>query len=163
MQEFIPYRFEVNLYTDSGMSELVCAGAFSDVTGLEASMSPVKMKEGGRNWGEVQLAGVTTFPAIVLKRGMTDVDDLWKWFEFTTLQANYGYRLQGEIRVLSSEDRKKILQRWVLKDVMATKFKGPDLSSAASTVAIEELHLVHDGLSLTRPGAASAKKGAVNG
>jgi len=163
MQEFIPYRFEVNLFSDAGMSELVCAGAFGDVTGLEASMNPVKMKEGGRNWGEVQLAGITSFPAIVLKRGMTDVDDLWKWFEFTTLQANYGYRLQGEIRVLASEDKKNVLQRWVLKNVMATKFKGPDLSSTASTVAIEELHLVHDGLILIRPGTASAKKGAVNG
>lgn len=157
MAEFIPYRFEVNLYVDKSMSELVCGGAFSEVSGLEANMSPVKIKEGGRNWGEVQLAGVTTFPAIVLKRGMTEVEDLWKWFEFTTRQANYNYRLQGEIRVLAPDDKNKILQRWVMKNVMATKFKGPDLSSSASSVAIEELQLVHDGLSMTRPYAVPGK------
>jgi len=162
MEEFIAYRFQVNLYVDEGMSELVCGGAFSEVSGLEASMSVVKIKEGGRNWGEVQLAGVTSFPAIVLKRGMTEVDDLWKWFEFTTRQANYGYRLQGEIRVLAPDDHKKTLQRWVLHNVMATKFKGPDLSSSSSAVAIEELHLVHDGLSLVRPDIA-VTKGAASG
>lgn len=162
MQEFIAHRFQVNLFTDKGMTELVCSGAFSEVSGLEASMSPLKIKEGGRNWGEVQLAGITTFPPIVLKRGMTDVEDLWKWFEFTTQQANYGYRLQGEIRVLAPDNIKKTLQRWTLKNVMATKFKGPDLSSSASSVAIEELHLVHDSLTLTRPELAKYK-GVTNG
>lgn len=162
MAEFIAYRFQVNLFADTGMSELVCGGAFSEVSGLEASMSPVKIKEGGRNWGEVQLAGVTIFPAIVLKRGMTEVADLWKWFDFTTQQANYGYRLQGEVLVLAPDDASKVLQRWSLRNVMATKFKGPDLSSSASAVAIEELNLVHDGLSLTRPDA-DASKGAING
>jgi len=160
--EFIPYRFQVNLFSDTQMSDLVCAGAFSEVTGLEASMSPFKIKEGGRNWGEVQLAGITTFPAIVLKRGMTEVEDLWKWFEFTTQQANYGYRLQGEIRVLSAQDKPRVLQRWVLNHVMAIKFKGPDLSSSASSVAIEELQLVHEGLTLIRPQSTLSKE-AVNG
>lgn len=151
MQEFIPHRFQVNLFANDNLTELVCRGAFSEVSGLEASMSPIKVKEGGRNWGEVQLAGITTFPPIVLKRGMTEVEDLWKWFEFTTQQANYGYRLHGEIQVLASDDIKRVIQRWTIKNVMATKFKGPDLSANASSVAIEELHLVHDNLVLTRP------------
>ncbi len=162
MQEFIAHRFQVNLYSDEKMAELVCGGAFSEVSGLEVSMSPVKIKEGGRNWGEVQLAGITTFPPIVLKRGMTEVDDLWKWFEFTTQQANYGYRLQGEINVLAPDDITKVLQRWTIRNVMATKFKGPDLSSSASSVAIEELHLVHDSLVLTRPDSVKDKE-LING
>jgi len=162
MQEFIAHRFQVNLYADEKMAELVCGGAFSEVSGLEVSMSPVKIKEGGRNWGEIQLAGVTTFPPIVLKRGMTEVEDLWKWFEFTTQQANYGYRLQGEINVLAPDDITEVLQRWTIRNVMATKFKGPDLSSSASSVAIEELHLVHDSLVLTRPDSVKGKE-LING
>jgi len=45
---------------------------------------------------------------------------------------------------------------------MATKFKGPDLSSSASSVAIEELHLVHDSLVLTRPDSVKGKE-LING
>ena len=151
MSEFIPYRFEVNLYSGKDMDELVCSAAFSEVSGLEASMSPVKIKEGGRNWGEVQLAGPTSFPSIVLKRGMTDVHDGWRWLQTTAMGANYGYRLQGEINVFAPHDETRILQQWRFYNAMATKFKGPDLAASASSIAIEELHLVHDGLTFSRP------------
>jgi phage tail-like protein len=43
---------------------------------------------------------------------------------------------------------------WTLTGVLPTKFKGPDLSANASQVAIEELHLVHEGLELQRPAPA---------
>ena len=86
MAEFVPFRFEVSLFAEEGgnQQDPICRGAFSEVTGFEASMSVKTLKEGGRNWGEVQLAGATSFPAIVLKRGITDVLDLYKWFDATT-------------------------------------------------------------------------------
>jgi phage tail-like protein len=40
---------------------------------------------------------------------------------------------------------------WRLSNALPVKFKGPDLSATASQVAIEELHLVHEGLELERP------------
>ena len=147
--EFIPHRFRVLLYGEQGASAPICSGAFSEVTGLEAGQVPLKFKEGGRNWGEVQLSGVTTFPPVVLKRGMTEVADLWTWFEYSTRQANYQYRLQGKIQVLAPNG-KDIALTWLLDNVLPIKFKGADLSSTANTVAIEELQLVHEGLSLVR-------------
>jgi len=51
MPELIPYRFEVIL--SSGAGQVLCSGAFSEVTGLELSMKPKTLAEGGRNWGEV--------------------------------------------------------------------------------------------------------------
>jgi len=150
MPEFIPFRFRVSLFDVGGSQEaLVCRGAFSEVTGLEATMAPKVVKEGGRNWGDIQLAGPTTFSNVVLKRGVTEIDDLYTWFDITTRQANYAYRMQGLIEVFDLDSQEAIL-KWSLDNVMATKFKGPDLSSTASQVAIEELHLVHEGLSLVR-------------
>ena len=150
MPEFIPFRFRVSLFDVDGSQEaLVCRGAFSEVTGLEATMAPKVVKEGGRNWGDIQLAGPTTFSNVVLKRGVTEIDDLYTWFDITTRQANYAYRMQGLIEVFDLDSQEAIL-KWSLDNVMATKFKGPDLSATASQVAIEELHLVHEGLSLVR-------------
>ncbi len=164
MAEFIPFRFRVSLFTVDGEQEaLVCQGAFSEVSGLEATMAPKTIKEGGRNWGEIQLAGNTTFAAIVLKRGVTEINDLYTWFDITTRQANYAYRMRGVIDVYdqnrAADGNVAPLLSWNIDNAMATKFKGPDLSSSSSQVAIEELQIVHEGLSLVRRGASSPEGG----
>ncbi|MDL0433525.1 phage tail protein [Marinobacter sp. TBZ242] len=155
MSEFVPFRFRVNLH-DSRSGDLLCSGAFSEVTGFELTMEPRSIAEGGRNWGEHQRSGVTRFSPMVLKRGVTHVNDLWSWFDVTTRGANYGYRMHGEIVLLGNprksgdEYQDNPVMTWKLTGVLATRFKGPDLNSTASQVAIEELHLVHEGLELER-------------
>lgn len=153
---FIPFLFRVSLYTgenwDGGSSQqLLCSGSFSEVSGLEATMAPKTFKEGGGNWGEIQLAGTTTFPPVILKRGITEVADLWNWFDASTRQANYALRYSARIEVYHPSDDSKPLLVWSLSKALPTKFKGADLSATASQVAIEELHLVHEGLVLERP------------
>ena len=151
MDEFVPFRFKVTLYSVNGTkSETLCSGMFSEVSGLEVSMEPKVIKEGGRNWGELQRTGPSKFSTIVLKRGVTDIDDLWEWMNGSTRGADYGYRLRGEIDVMGTGTISKgtVALRWILTNAMPVKFKGPDLSSTSSQVAIEELHLVHEGLEL---------------
>lgn len=155
MPEFVPFNFRVHLYNES-KNEMLCRGLFSEVQGLEVTMEPRAIQEGGHNWGEIQRIGYTKFSPIVLKRGVTELNDLWSWFDATTRGNNYGYRLQGEIHVLSSTVPSENQERdsliiWRLTNVMPTRFKGPDLSSVASQVAIEEVTLVHEGLQMERP------------
>lgn len=160
MPEFIPFRFEVNLY-DKRADQVLCSGYFSEVSGLEITMEPRAIQVGGRNWGEVQRVGLTRFSPIVLRRGVTRLGDLWTWLDATTRGANYGLRLQGEIKVydgyINGETFEPVLI-WKLDRVLPTRFKGPDLSATANQVAIEELTLVHEGLTLER--RATADNGA---
>lgn len=159
-EEFIPFRFRVLLFSAEDPSfekisvanpgTLVCQGAFSEVTGLEATMTPKKVQEGGANYGERLLAGPTTFQPITLKRGMTRLDDAWAWFELVTRRANYGLRLAGRIEVRDSNISKEPLLTWVLSNVLPIKFKGADLSATASQVAVEELQIAYEGLRLVR-------------
>lgn len=170
--EFVAFRFKVSLH-QSGSNEVLCAGYFSEVTGFELTMEPKAIPEGGRNWGEHQRAGRTKFAPMVLKRGVTTVNDLWAWFDVTTRQAFYGHRLTGEITVLGNPTATPTggsgkgahagqtvtdnpIMVWSLANVLATKFKGPELNATASQVAIEELTLVHEGLELKRPAPAGA-------
>ena len=57
------FKFQVDFFTDSlsdgaGNSQFqVCSGSFAECTGLEATMEPMTIKEGGRNYGEAQRAG----------------------------------------------------------------------------------------------------------
>jgi phage tail-like protein len=155
-QEFIPFRFKVTLFAENDSAKNpICSGAFSEVSGFEFTMTPKAIQEGGRNWGEVQLAGNTRFAPISLKRGITRVADLYKWFDITSRQANYAYRMSGQIDVYDQnfhdDEKVKPVLSWSITRAMATKFKGPDLSSTSSQVAIEEFQLVHEGLHLLLP------------
>lgn len=155
MAEFVPFNFKVHLYNES-TSEMLCQGLFSEVQGLEVTMEPRAIHQGGQNWGEVQRVGLTKFSPIVLKRGVTELNDLWSWFDATTRGNNYGHRMQGEIHVLdpkvpSDGGERRSLIVWRLSGVMPTRFKGPDLSAVANQVAIEEVTLVHESLTMERP------------
>jgi phage tail-like protein len=162
--EFVPFRFAVHLFSDTeqdpeqlaakNVDGAVCGGAFSEVSGLEASMQPKKITEGGRNWGEVVRVGGTTFSAVTLKRGMTTVNDAFVWFDTVTRLANYGYRMSARIDVRDTRDPAVTpVLSWVLLNVLPTKFKGADLSSTAKEIAVEELQLTHEGLTLVRRAA----------
>ncbi|MEW6218529.1 MAG: phage tail protein [Thermodesulfobacteriota bacterium] len=146
---FIPLRFQVAVLDQH--NNLLCRGAFSEVSGLEATMTPKTVKEGGRNWGEIQLAGPVTFQPVVLKRGVTDVGDLWSWFDIVHRQGSLGLRYSARIEVFHPEKKEPLL-RVTLANVLPSRFKGPDLAATASQVAIEELTLVHEGLTLERGG-----------
>ncbi|HWV14436.1 MAG TPA: phage tail protein [Cellvibrio sp.] len=158
MSEFVPFRFKVSLL-DSGSGNILCRGYFSEVSGLEMTMEPKAISEGGRNWGELQRVGLTRFSPIVLKRGVTDSTDLWSWFDAVTRGGAYGYRLDGSIAVMGAEvdeqGEAKVILTWNLSGVLPTRFKAADLSATASQVAIEEITLVHESLTLAAPESAS--------
>lgn len=133
--------------TDGAATNL-CGGAFSECTGLEATMEPKVIKEGGRNYGAAQRMGQVTFATVVLKRGMTRNRDLWKWF-WLVGQGAYAFRLNARIR-MEDEAGNEVLV-WQLERAMPVKFKAADLNAKGSDVGIEELHIAHEGLKLLRP------------
>ena len=142
------FRFQVDFREDSlesgGGDEVpVCSGAFSECSGLEATMEPKVIKEGGRNYGAAQRAGPVSFSNVVLKRGMTSTRDLWSWFELVS-RGGYSYRLAAVITMLDLAGNPVL--RWQLEKALAVKFKAADLSAKATDVGIEELHLAHEGL-----------------
>lgn len=129
-----------------GGSVAVCSGAFAECTGLEVTMEPKVIKAGGHNYTPFQRAGPVTFATVILKRGMTRTRDLWKWFELATARGAYKYRLDVTIRM--RDQQKNDVVSWKLSRAMPVKFKAADLNARGTEVGIEELHLVHEGLTL---------------
>ena len=154
------FRFQVDFEADSlaagggNKPVLLCSGAFSDCTGLEATMEPKVIKEGGRNYGAAQRMGTVTFATVILKRGMTTTRDLWKWFELVS-GGGYAYRLAALVSMNRYNEEKKeseAVLTWRLARAIPVKFKAADLNAKGTEVGIEELHLVHEGISLVRKG-----------
>jgi len=126
----------------------LCQGAFSECSGLEATMEPKVIKEGGRNYGDAQRAGKVTFGTVILKRGIVSSQDLWQWFEVLTAKSGYSYRLQATITLLDQKKNKQL--EFKLQRAMPVKFKAPDLSAVSTEVGVEELHIVHEGLEVSK-------------
>jgi phage tail-like protein len=147
--QFVAFRFQVSLTGSDLPGGLgprpLCGGSFSDASGIEATMTPRAIREGGRNFGQIQRPGPTAFGTMSLKRGVTSRQDLWTWFEMVTNGERFGRLLNGKIAVYSGTE---IAFTWNLANVLPVKFKAPDLSATSTQVAIEELQLAYEQLSL---------------
>ena len=144
------FRFQVDFFSVSlkggaDSKKSLCQGAFSDCTGLEATMEPKVIKEGGRNYGPAQRVGQVTFATVILKRGMTRTRDLWNWFALVN-GGSYDKRLRAQITMFDI-DGSPVLT-WELQNALAIKFKTADLNAKGAEVGVEELHLAHEGLLL---------------
>ena len=155
-----PFRFHVDFKTASlsqntDQNVSLCQGAFAECTGLEATMEPKVIKQGGDNYGAAQRAGTVTFATVVLKRGMTTNRNLWQWFE-AVATGGYAYRLTVTINLYNIQG--EAVMAWKLERAMPIKFKAADLNAKATEVGIEELHLVHEGLTALKANEATRPK-----
>lgn len=152
---YIPFRFrvqftEVMLGLAPGEEVELCSGSFSECTGLDATMEPKVIKEGGRNWGVAQRAGRVSFSTVILKRGITSNAHLWTWFDFVG-NGSYSHRMNAVVTMFDTAGQG--VMTWRLKNAMPIKFKTSDLNAKATDVAVEEIHIAHEGL--TRADASS--------
>ncbi len=151
------FRFQVEFQKDpfpkSGDTAPVSvSAAFAECTGLEATMEPKVIKEGGRNFGAAQRAGLVTFSTVILKRGMTSNRDLWNWFD---LIANGAYAHRRSATITMFDTSGKGVLSWKLEKALPIKFKAADLNAKGTDVGVEELHLAHEGLSLVTEGGGA--------
>jgi phage tail-like protein len=151
------FRFHVAFSTDSTAQApthepaQLCSGAFAECTGLEASMEVKTIKEGGRNYGAAQRAGQTTFPVVVLKRGISTDRSMFKVFNSVAV-AMFARRMQVVITLFDNSGA--AVTAWQLNCAMPVKYKFADFNARNTEIAIEELHLAHEGLwSLESPSA----------
>ncbi|MGB8908507.1 MAG: phage tail protein [Candidatus Cybelea sp.] len=149
------FRFQVDFVaedlTDGSTTPTTLAGsgAFAECTGLEATMEVKAIKEGGMNYGVAQRAGPTSFATVVLKRGISANMDLFNIFSKITNGA-YAPRMQVTINVFDIDGSAAVA--WQLDRAMPVKYKFADLNArGGGEVGIEELHLVHEGLSSGSP------------
>lgn len=146
------FNFEVVLAPsgEGGDEAVARTAAFAEVSGLELTVEAVTVREGGYNHGVRQLLGRTTSPALVLKRGLTADTGFWQWVQRCFAGRYPLPYVDGEVRVLGP-DRAPVA-RWVFHNGICTKVRSADLNAAsASSVAVEELHIAHEGLTREEP------------
>ena len=119
----------------------ITRAAFQECTGLESRVQVIEHREGGALTTQ-KLAGMTNYPNIVLRRGITDDTELYDWHRV----ASEGRvdRRNGSIGLMDTQGREQ--RRWNFFDAWPVAWTGPALNSEQNDVAIESLELAHERL-----------------
>ena len=146
MLPFTAFNFVVEIVRSDAGSPLVGA-AFAECDGLEMSMEIKTIREGGSNDRQVRLAGPATVGQLTLKRGMTDDSfELWQWMSDSI--ADPGLRAEAEVALLAPDGAERA--RFVLSRCLPVKVKAPPLNAKDGAVAIEELQLAYERITVKR-------------
>ncbi|MEO8380047.1 MAG: phage tail protein [Acidobacteriota bacterium] len=157
---FSAFNFDVQIEVAGLGIKKVCEGQFSECDGLEMTMDVKTIREGGNNVSQIRLLGGVNYGQVTLKRGMTANSlDLWDWFDALQLAVPSQLRkdMRGEATiVLRTPNREKERVRFILRKCLLTKLKAPALNARDGVVAIEELQLTYESMSIERGGGLDA-------
>lgn len=123
-------------------------GQFMEVGGLEVSIETTTVVEGGQNSFVHQLPGRMKWPNIVLKRGVTQNDNLLAWLNRTsgeqfTANGNKLARSTAAITLMGPGGTR--LRAWEFDGAFPIKWTGPRFAADSTNSATEELEIAHHG------------------
>jgi phage tail-like protein len=123
--------------------EGITAAGFAECSGLSAEVESFEYREGGVNDYTHRFAGPAKYPPLVLRRGMTDSNELWNWHRMVA--KGFVIRRNGTIHMLDSKGQ--TVKLWHFFRAYPIRWTGPDLRAGTSGVAFESIELAHEGLS----------------
>jgi phage tail-like protein len=81
---------------------------------------------------------------------MTANFDLWTWFEAVASPGQGGLRGSADITVLDGQGNEQV--QYSLTGILPVKLKAPALNAKDGLIAIEEMTLLYESLTLNAPG-----------
>lgn len=154
------FNFRITLRRGSGgqPGQALGEGGFQECTGLGIEQDVQTLEEGGRNDGVIRRVGRGKYQNVVLKRGMFISGaqanrDLWSWLQDILAGIRPVHRYDGTIEVLDNrgnrlESEAQVLATWTFERGLPAKVVGPQLNARTGEIAMEELHIAHEGLRL---------------
>jgi len=156
---FTAFNFRVEIEVE-GVSDSVCRAAFSEVDGLEMNVQVKTIREGGNNTRQIHLNGPVSYGQLTLRRGMTLNFDLWDWFDRVQTEGRLGLRADAEI-IMYAADRETESARFLLERCLPVRLRAPALNAVDGLVAIEEMQLAYERLTLKKPDGAGTGRAGV--
>ena len=121
------------------------AAGVSEVSGLGVEIEVIEYRTGNEmQKAPRKLPGLARYSNLVLERGITGDLGLWEWIQAAVEGAPV--RADGTITLLD-EERQPVLI-WRFRRGWPCRYAGPGLDADGSSVAIEELEICHEGLSI---------------
>lgn len=123
------------------------SGGFQEVSGLGYEITIMEYRAGNKKDNAPdKITGGYKVPDVTLKRGVIGDNALYMWLEEV---RNGSYDAPRSVTIeLLSEDRQTVASVWKLVGARPMKYTGPTLTGAGTDVAVEELVLACEGMSM---------------
>jgi len=132
---FMSFRFRVEI-------EGIMFAQMSEVSGLQAETETETYEEGGVNDYVHILPKRTKFQNIVLKRGISEKEQLWDWYQ--DVVSGTFKRKNGAVILMDTAKKDK--WRWDFLEAYPVRWTGPELRADSNTVGFETVELAHKGI-----------------
>jgi phage tail-like protein len=148
LREPTPYsafNFIVALGGEQGTGEAgAIVGGFSDVSGLGSEITYAEYRNGNERVNTVRKVPNThKLDDVTLKRGLVGSIDLFNWMK----TVRDGVHDPREVTITLLDEAREPVAEWHLHRAQPKKWVGPTLAAkGGGEVAMEELHLVHEGV-----------------
>jgi len=121
-------------------------GYFTEVSGIgsENAVATHKVVNEAAKEVTIQMPGRTEWGEVTLKRGLTSNIEFWDWRELVVTGKINDARLPVTI-TMYDRDYSPVVT-WELTNAWPSKLSGPSISADSNDFAIEELTIVHEGL-----------------
>ena len=127
----------------------VIEAEFTEISGLSMEREVKTYEEGGINDFVHQLPGRVKYQHLVLKRGLTYSDNLWKWFK----EGLYDGKVKRvNASIVMGDSLNKRVRQWDIVSAFPVKYVNSDLKADSNELTIETLELAHHGLTLNAQG-----------
>jgi phage tail-like protein len=115
---------------------------FSEVELPSGEIEVIEYREGSERTNSARrLPGRTSYPNVVLRRGVSGRTELSDWWQ----SARFGLAERRNVTIVLTNERHEPVQRWVLRDAWPAKLSYGPLDALGNEILIESLELAHEG------------------
>lgn len=123
----------------------IAAAGFREVSGLEGAIDVVEYREGADPTPAARkLPGLVRYSNVTLRRGLTDSNDLYRWWRATAS----GQADRRAVAIVFVDGELNPVRRWRLRDAWPTRYAVSPLAASASDIVVETLELAHEGFEI---------------
>lgn len=126
------------------------AASFTECGGLGVQIKKNVFREGGVNHQQRIYLGQAEFTDVTLKRGITDHPGFWNWLNEVFDETKATER--KNVNILLFDRSGETMMSWTLIGAIPVGWKTPALQADGNAVAIEELTLAYEGLTILKEG-----------
>lgn len=123
------------------------SGYFTSVSGIGSETEVITQKLTSTNGSEPiikQIPGRLTWTPVTLRRGVTDLKDVWDWRQMVVDGKIDDARVNASI-IAYSQSGEPVAQ-WDLENAWPSQISGPEMASDSTDFMVEEITIVHEGM-----------------
>jgi phage tail-like protein len=120
--------------------------SFQEVSGLDVEAQPIEYRHGDSPvFSTIKMPGIVQYSDITMKKGVFKSDNkFWDWY--SQIKMNTIKRIPVTISLLDEAGAPTMV--WTLTNAWPTKITATDLNAEGNEVAVEEITIAHEGLTI---------------